>query len=64
MKDLDDHEDMKALKYRLALCEFMVLISTWLLYTFYIKVFEIYLAATPFGFAPFFSLNIAGMGAE
>ena len=26
--------------------------------------FEVYLAATPFGFAPFFSLNIAGMGAE
>ena len=42
----------------------MVLRSTWLLYTFYIKVFEIYLAATPFGFAPFFSLNIAGIGAE
>ena len=27
-------------------------------------VLEIYLAATPFGFAPFFSLNIVGIGAE
>ena len=25
---------------------------------------QIYLAATPFGFAPFFSLNIDGIGAE